>query len=67
MMMMKQTVEVRPVKNIREVGVEAGRVVKARRVIEAERVMNIRLIVYRNAPVIQMTDKISENEVEMIA
>jgi hypothetical protein len=70
---MKQMVEVRPVKNIHEVGVEAGRVVKAGRVveagrvIEAERMVNIRLIVYRIAQIIQMTDKISENEIEMIA
>ncbi len=48
-------VEVGPVENIHEVGVEAGRVV------------NIRLVVYRIAQVIQVTGKISENEVEMIA
>jgi hypothetical protein len=61
-----QTVEVRSVENIHEVGVEAGRVVQAGRVVEAGRVVNIRLVVYRNAQVIQVTDKISENEVEMI-
>jgi hypothetical protein len=53
-------VEAGSVENIREVGVEAGRVVKAGRVV------NIRLVVYRIAQVIRVTDEISENEVEMI-
>ncbi len=53
-------VEVGRVKNIHEVEIEAGRMMKARRV------MNIR-IVYRIASVIEVTDKILKNEViEMI-
>jgi hypothetical protein len=56
----KQMTEVKSMTNIRKIEIEAGRVIKAKRV------MNIRLIVYRNAQVIQMINKISENEIEMI-
>ncbi len=50
---MRQIVEAGRVENIREVGVEVGRV------------ENIQ-VVYRIASVIEVTGKISENEVEMI-
>ncbi len=52
---MKQMAEMKPMVNIHEVGIEAGRV------------MNILLVVYRIAQVIQVTGKILENEVEITA
>jgi hypothetical protein len=47
-------------KNIREAEIETGRVMKTRRM------MNIRLIVYKIAQIIRVTDEISKNEIEMI-
>jgi hypothetical protein len=65
-MTMKQMTEMKSMKNIHEIEIEAERVMKAGRVIETKRVMNIRLIVYKIAQIIQMIDKISKNEIEMI-
>jgi hypothetical protein len=36
-------------------------------IVKMRRMMNIQLIVYKIAQIIQMTDKISKNEIEMIA
>jgi hypothetical protein len=47
---MKQMIEMRSMKNIHEIE------------IETRRMMNIQLIVYRIAQIIQMIDKISKNE-----
>jgi hypothetical protein len=55
-----QMIEVKRVKNIHEIEIEAERVMKTRRM------MNIR-IVYRIASIIEMTDKILKNGmIEMI-
>ncbi len=53
-------IETKSMKNIREIKIETKRVMKTKRV------MNIRLIVYKIAQIIRMTDEISKNEIEMI-
>jgi hypothetical protein len=60
MMTKEQMIEMRRMKNIHEVEIEAERVMKT------ERVMNIR-VVYRIASIIEMIDKILKNGmIEMI-
>jgi hypothetical protein len=59
-MTMKQMIEMKSMKNIHEIEIET------KRMIETKRVMNIRLIVYRIAQIIQMNDKILKNEIEKI-
>ncbi len=59
-------IETERVKNIREIEIETGRMMKAERMIETRRVMNIQLIVYKIAQTIEMIDKTSKNEIEMI-
>jgi hypothetical protein len=63
---MRQMIETERVKNIREIEIETGRMMKAERMIETRRVMNIQLIVYKIAQTIEMIDKTSKNEIEMI-
>ncbi len=62
---MRQMIEMKQMKNIREIEIEAERVTKTGRVIETKRVMNIQLIVYRIAQAIEMTGKILKNGIEL--
>jgi hypothetical protein len=55
MMMMRQMIEMRQMKNIREIKIEKKRVTKTRR-----------MMFYKIASIIEMIDKISKNEIEMI-
>jgi predicted neutral ceramidase superfamily lipid hydrolase len=66
MKQMKQMIEMRSMKTIREIEIETKQMTKTKQMIETRRMMNIRLIVYRNAQIIQIIDKISKNEIEMI-
>jgi hypothetical protein len=52
--------------SIHEIEIKTKRMMKTRRMIETKRMMNIRLIVYKIAQIIQMIDKILKNEIEMI-
>jgi hypothetical protein len=56
MRVMRQMIEMRPMMNIHVIEIETERMMKAERVM-----------IYRIASIIQMIDKTSKNEIEMIA